>query len=171
MHDGLVDHALPALALRHELRDVVRALGHADAVGEAADLVVAPLTAKALVDAERELDVLAGERRRVAADLLEDVPPPDLEAAGRAEHEAEPRPGEAVVEERADEVEMLVEPEQPAVDAPPARPEPRGSLRGSRAVVIWLVTPTIRAGSLIATRIALSSAFGSKTVSASTPHT
>ena len=47
----------------------------------------APLAAEPLVDAERELDVLAGEGRREAAELLEHVAPPDLERADRAEHE------------------------------------------------------------------------------------
>ena len=42
---------------------------------------------------------------------------------------------------------------------------------GPLAVAIWLVTPMIRAGSFMGKRITFSSAFGSKTVSASTPHT
>ncbi len=88
--DGLVDHALPALALRDELPHRVGALGGADVVGQAVDLVVAALAPELLVHAERELDVLAGEVARVPTDLLEHVTTPDLEGADGAEHEAEP---------------------------------------------------------------------------------
>ena len=59
MPDGLVDDALPALALGNELPDRVGPLRGADVVRQAMDLVVAPFAEKALVDAERQLDVLA----------------------------------------------------------------------------------------------------------------
>ena len=122
------------------------------------------------MDAERQLDVLAGEGRRVAADLLEHVAAPDLEAAGGTEHEPPPGPRQAVVDECADEVEVLVHAEEAVVD--PRLPGGCAStFSGSAAVAIWLVTPITRAGSLIGNRMTCRSAVESNTVSASTPHT
>src|SRR4029079_13124741 len=89
-----------------------------------------------LMDAERQLDVLARERARVPAHLLEDVTAPDLECADRAEHEAESRPGETVVEERAEVVEELVRHVGAAVARPPAGRSAHDPLRvlGDREV-------------------------------------
>src|SRR5439155_12344414 len=75
--DRLVDDSLPALALRDQFRDRVRALGHADEVGEAEDGVVPILAQEVLVRAKGQLDVLAREPAGVAAELLEDIPAPD----------------------------------------------------------------------------------------------
>src|SRR4029453_10939817 len=124
--DGLVDDTLPALPLREELPYRVGPLGGTDVVRQAVDLVVAALAQELLVDPERELDVLARERARVAADLLENIAPPDLEGADGTEHEAEPRPGKAVVEEGAQVIQVLVSHERPPVDGtPPGRRSPR----------------------------------------------
>ena len=75
------------------------------------------------MDPERELDVLAGEAAGEPSQLLEHVPPPDLERPDGAEHEVEPRPRDPVVEERAQVVEMLVCEQRPALD---------GSVSGGR---------------------------------------
>jgi hypothetical protein len=85
------------------------------------DLVVATFPQEPLVHAESQLDVLAREALRVAADLLEDVAPPDLERSDRAQHEAQSRPREAVVEERPQVLEVLICHERPVTSGPPDR--------------------------------------------------
>src|SRR5439155_19807046 len=57
----------------------------------------------------------------------EDIPAPDVEAAGGTEHEAEPRPCQAVVEERPQEVEVLVGEERPPLDGPLAARRSHGA--------------------------------------------
>src|SRR6476659_10477393 len=72
--------------------------------------------------AEGALDVLARELVRPAADLLDYIPPPELEGPGGAEHEIHARPRRAVVEERAQVVERLEREQRPCVRPDPLEP-------------------------------------------------
>ena len=103
----LENHPLPPLALGDELPHRVRPLGHADAIGQAGDAVAGTAGPQRPVDAEGELDVLAGELARPASELVHEIASPDLEGARGAQHEVVPRPRDPVVEERAKVVERL----------------------------------------------------------------
>ena len=68
------------------------------------------------MNAERELDVFAGELRREAVHFLENVAPPDLEGADGAQHHVQPSPAEPIVEERSEIVEVLEGQQGSAID-------------------------------------------------------
>src|SRR5512132_459332 len=64
---------------------------------------------------ERQLYVLACDLARPAAQVVEEIAPPDLESADRTQHEVETRPRDSVVVERSEVVDRLVRQQRPGV--------------------------------------------------------